>query len=397
MCGVWCGVWCGVVCVSIFGVVWYVCSLSFAFVFAFVFAFALALAVAFALAVALVVALVVAFIFIFIFIFFSVSASVTIPFSSFAFGFTLVFTQGFLNSTALRVDRTYVKEKMLAIENCCCSFLPKTEFEAREIESSLLNKAAKQQAQGMLIFLSSPERSDFTIDFKLLTLETPIGSGASGVIWKGYLGNQSTQVAIKQFIYLTASPNQKSAIEEFRHEASVMSKLRHPHIVLLIGISFDTPRVYLVMELCLCNLADYLSDGTERGVTQHHILAFAKQAASALQFLHSRGVAHCDIKGQNLLISESLTVKLCDFGVSRMVQSQANSATAVKGTPAYIAPEIWKVFSSSVKTGESGIGSLLPPAFCLNLVYFPSLCQFTLHLSCQMKGRGGRASQLFLR
>ena len=72
----------------------------------------------------------------------------------------------------------------------------------------------------------------------------------------------------------------------------------------------------------------------------HEVVRIAIEAASALLFLHQKGIAHCDIKPQNLLLTSNLTVKLCDFGLSRDILAQGPGK--VRGTPLYVSPEMWK-------------------------------------------------------
>jgi serine/threonine protein kinase len=94
------------------------------------------------------------------------------------------------------------------------------------------------------------------------------------------------------------------------------------------------------MELCQRSLTEFLL--SDENCSVEDILHMAKQTASALQFLHAKCIAHCDIKGENLLLTESHAIKLCDFGLSKNILTANGRTTTVRGTPAYIAPELWK-------------------------------------------------------
>jgi serine/threonine protein kinase len=163
------------------------------------------------------------------------------------------------------------------------------------------------------------------------------------MVWKGTLSSEP--VAVKQLMVLMMTPERIDAVEEFKHESSIFVKLRHPNIILLYGISFNEASIYLVMELANSSLADYLI--MKRNQTKEHghlrlMMSVATQTSAALSFLHSKAIAHCDIKGENLLLTASMTAKLADFGASKKLRGDLSRDNNIKGTPAYIAPEIWK-------------------------------------------------------
>ena len=63
--------------------------------------------------------------------------------------------------------------------------------------------------------------------------------------------------------------------------------------------------------------------------------------ASALGYLHSKSIAHRDVKATNVLLTDSMTVKICDFGVSKDTQAAGDLTISMKGTAAYMSPELW--------------------------------------------------------
>merc|ERR1719277_1488596 len=71
-------------------------------------------------------------------------------------------------------------------------------------------------------------------------------------------------------------------------------------------------------------------------------LEILETTGTAMAFLHGRGIAHRDIKSQNVLLTPNLEVKLCDFGLARMRSELMTGAMQFAGTPNYMAPEIFR-------------------------------------------------------
>ena len=157
---------------------------------------------------------------------------------------------------------------------------------------------------------------DFFIDFSELTFDTKsdcIGSGGYGDVYQGaWLG---TKVAVKRFgkRYLT-----RKAVKDFIKEIEVLNQLRHPNIVLYMGVSIDPNNFYYMVT-------EYVSRGSlfellhqkKIILDDDRIIKVAKQVAMALHYLHKKKILHCDLKSQNILLHEDWLVKLCDFGLAR--------------------------------------------------------------------------------
>ena len=103
--------------------------------------------------------------------------------------------------------------------------------------------------------------------------------------------------------------------QEFSDEVMVLSRLRHPNIVKFLGANMQPPHMFFAMELCTSSLYNELHVRRVRYSIQE-LLAFARDAASAMQYLHSRSppIIHRDLKSLNLLLAPDGSLKLCDFG-----------------------------------------------------------------------------------
>eukprot|EP00300_Choanocystis_sp_HF-7_P015809 c19185_g1_i2.p1 GENE.c19185_g1_i2~~c19185_g1_i2.p1 ORF type:complete len:762 (+),score=189.71 c19185_g1_i2:205-2286(+) len=127
-------------------------------------------------------------------------------------------------------------------------------------------------------------------------------------------------------------------------EAHIMKTLLHPNIVRLFEIIDDPTedKFIIVMEYVEGGSAmKYVNQrrGPDGTVDTDIIRSLFRQIVRALEYLHASGIVHCDIKPDNILVDETTGhIKLCDFGVSRKVNS--TSTIGSRGTPAFMAPEL---------------------------------------------------------
>ena len=173
-------------------------------------------------------------------------------------------------------------------------------------------------------------------------LESVLGIGENGIVFEGKDPESAKKVAVKVFLsYGGLSEDERREFRErFLREAKVASKLVHPNIVstLFWDEEKKTGHTYLVMEFLegediKARLAGGESFDLERTGP------IVGQAASALDYAHSSGVIHRDIKPANLHLSDSDLLKVTDFGIARISESQLTRPGQVLGTPFYMSPE----------------------------------------------------------
>jgi len=163
-----------------------------------------------------------------------------------------------------------------------------------------------------------------------------------GVVYRARDPKIDRLVAIKTISLVGIDESEEQEYRErFAQEARAAGKLAHPGIVTVFDAGEDpeTHEPFFVMEYVPGRpLSDEISAGGGR-LPLSKALQIACQIADALQYAHSNGVIHGDIKPANILISEDGRAKIADFGVARLSQSVATHAGKIFGSPAYMAPE----------------------------------------------------------
>lgn len=168
-----------------------------------------------------------------------------------------------------------------------------------------------------------------------------VGVGGMSVVYGAYDLNTGNTVALKVLDLSSCETDEARAEAEKRFvtEAMIMKRLSHSNIVNICGTSEAGEPPYFVMEYVEANTLKCRID--ECGaLTFEETIYYTKQILDALIHAHDRGVIHCDLKPQNIMLFPDGNIKLTDFGIARMVDSEENreSDTAV-GTVYYISPE----------------------------------------------------------
>src|SRR5437867_8032198 len=167
-----------------------------------------------------------------------------------------------------------------------------------------------------------------------------IGFGAMGAVYKAFDPLIKRTLAIKtiRLDIPRQSPQYKSFIERFYHEARVSGTLSHPNIVTLFDIGEESGLPYLAMEFVEGEtIASILERGTR--FEPEKVVVLVSQIASALDYAHSKGVIHRDVKPANLMLYEGDRVKVTDFGIAKLMDAEMTQAGVLLGTPSYMSPE----------------------------------------------------------
>nr|CCA25796.1 protein kinase putative [Albugo laibachii Nc14] len=210
-------------------------------------------------------------------------------------------------------------------------------------QSSSFSRSEYVEIAGMsdLEYFVSNDSRDWLVPFESLTLQSEVGNGTSGQVFKSLLhcGGGSSVVAVKR-LYSPVT-GQEYFQSFFRREVGILSRLHHPNVVRFYGVSYYNRVLYIVTDFCPKSLNHLIEDPTARGqIEKSFFMKIITQVVSGMGFLHSRSVVHRDLKPANVLISDRNDVNICDFGLSRLIDPEMTSMTAEVGTPSYMAPEM---------------------------------------------------------
>jgi serine/threonine-protein kinase len=164
-----------------------------------------------------------------------------------------------------------------------------------------------------------------------------IGQGAMGLVYRAYHAQLERFGAVKVLQGIASGPD---AAARFRHEAQAIAQMRHPNIVNVYDFGEFEGTPYMIVE--------YVPGGSLAGKMQQDepldqvsALGYLRGTAEGLDYAHSLGIVHRDVKPANVLLEKNGSPVLADFGLVKLMQgSSLQSLTGVTtGTPAYMAPE----------------------------------------------------------
>eukprot|EP00658_Telonema_sp_P-2_P013423 TRINITY_DN15080_c0_g2_i3.p1 TRINITY_DN15080_c0_g2~~TRINITY_DN15080_c0_g2_i3.p1 ORF type:complete len:692 (-),score=120.59 TRINITY_DN15080_c0_g2_i3:251-2326(-) len=212
----------------------------------------------------------------------------------------------------------------------------------REAEDPKLSRLPRQAMSKLKHYLL---RSDDWV------LGEELGGGCQATVYKAHLGahpSHDTTIVSKVWeLY-----DEKSGMGEMAdgpkqaiREAALMLRSQHPHVVRLRGLSIDPPNISVLMEYCeLGSLQSHLRTCTTLSFPLWQRIQVLFQISSAMHAMHSKGIAHRDLKWDNIMLVDddgAPAAKVIDFGNARLLDRYSiRKYTPHVGTPAFCAPEL---------------------------------------------------------
>ncbi|XP_042978989.1 probable L-type lectin-domain containing receptor kinase S.5 [Carya illinoinensis] len=201
-----------------------------------------------------------------------------------------------------------------------------------------------------------------------------LGEGGFGIVYRGILNLKDhntdvTEIAVKQFV----RDNIKSK-DDFLAELTIIHRLRHRHLVRLVGWCYDEGKLLLLYDFMPNGSLDkHLYDASNRKTLnwerRQRILV---GVASALHYLHNdydQTVVHRDLKASNILLDSEYNARLGDFGLARALDNDKNSYAelglgGVAGTMGYVAPECFHTGRATAESDVFSFGAVVLEVVC---------------------------------
>ena len=196
----------------------------------------------------------------------------------------------------------------------------------------------------------------------------PLGAGGMGEVYRARDSRLGREVAIK--VLPEALAADRDRIGRFEQEARAASALNHPNIVTIHEIGREGETAFIAMELVDGKTVRELSAAGAMPVRK--ILGIAAQIADGLAKAHGAGIVHRDLKPENVMVSRDGFVKVLDFGLAKLVESESGEVSAmptlaqpetrpgtVMGTVGYMSPEQASGEPLDFRSDQFSLGSML--------------------------------------
>eukprot|EP00756_Hemistasia_phaeocysticola_P026770 Hpha_TRINITY_DN16083_c1_g1::TRINITY_DN16083_c1_g1_i3::g.117767::m.117767 len=222
---------------------------------------------------------------------------------------------------------------------------------------------AKHRSAAAALAGASPARRKGTWRIRVGS-KTLIGKGSFASVYRGIDETSNQIVAVKEVVPGQDMSGHNRQTAQILREIRLMERLQHENIVRYLGADLGGSGGALLIYL------EYVSGGSiaqivreygNPGITEDMARKYTIQVVRGLSYLHAMGIAHRDIKGDNLLVTADGVVKLADFGASKELRTLAASVT---GTACFMAPEVIKGTGHSFESDIWSLGCCVIEMLC---------------------------------
>ncbi|KAK1423092.1 hypothetical protein QVD17_18386 [Tagetes erecta] len=233
---------------------------------------------------------------------------------------------------------------------------------SRDFKSINLMPLSEENDSAVLLkdFPPSPVPSMEPVPYPGKQNREPIdpGNGGFGAVYYGKL-QDGREVAVKKL-----HEHNYKRVQQFFNEVEILTKLRHPNLVVLYGFTCRQSHELLLVYEYVPNgtVEDHLhgKQANPTLLTWNIRLNIAIETARALAYLHASEIIHRDVKTNNILLDHNFFVKVADFGLSRLISNNvSHTSTAPQGTPGYVDPQYHQRYQLTNKSDVYSFGVVL--------------------------------------
>lgn len=183
-----------------------------------------------------------------------------------------------------------------------------------------------------------------------------IGKGGMARVYRARQMNIDRFVAVK--VMSSAISDQEEFQVRFRQEADLFARLEHPHILPIYDYGEQDGYLYLVLRIMEGGTLEKLMRG--KHLVLNELDQLVRQIAQAIDYAHENEIIHRDLKPNNILLDKFGNAYLMDFGIAKIISdAQSEKISTMLGTPAYMAPEQWRMEPVSGSIDIYSLGVIL--------------------------------------
>jgi serine/threonine protein kinase len=186
-----------------------------------------------------------------------------------------------------------------------------------------------------------------------------IGQGGMGVVYRAMDPAIGRMVAIKTILWNDSGGEHSELTARLVRESQAGGRLSHPNIVAVHDVCHEGKTSYIVMEYVHGRTLDKIVREDPSLRSSGEALRIVQQCAAALDYAHSKGVVHRDVKPANIMLQSDGLVKIADFGIAKVSQFSGLTQSAVTvGSPEYMAPEQWRGEAVTAQTDQYALATV---------------------------------------
>ena len=216
-----------------------------------------------------------------------------------------------------------------------------------------------------------------------------VGRGSTGIVYLSHDAYYGRDVAIKVYNMDTGGDEERARIARkmFLSEAHLVGMLQHPHILPIYDAGEENGHCYIVTEHVhgARTLAAYCRPDNLLRIDDTVEIMF--KCAKALHYAHSRGVIHRDVKPSNIMLTQDSDVRIIDFGIALVSDSDISRIEGIAGSPSYMSPEQVQSLELTNRSDLYSLGAVMYELLTGRARFAPATCRSCCTRSCTRRRR----------